>query len=273
VAGRAGRLAEQRQSARAIAAEPGRLGRPAAAGGGRGGIGRELRRELEGGGGRRVAAAAAGALAGRRQRDGDRLIRRHGARRRVPGGAVGVVRRDGLRVGPVRRAPVGSVSAREHDGAHERVGERRAARRERDETGALGRLEAGDRAGERTERVVVGHGEREQRGVRGRLQRVEPAAERPLDPRADGHVVVDRPGPQPRRLGGELAQRERVAGRRRVQPRRGRRRDRPARARLEQGVRRRLVQPAERELLQVGAVERGRLAGAHGDEHDDGVGE
>ena len=160
------------------------------------------------------------------------------------------------------------------------MAERDAARREVDEPGRLRRLEPGQRPAElarraehRLELLAVGDGGGEQRRQRFGRQPVEPPPQRPLDARADRHLVADRPGPQARRLGRELDERERVAARGRVQPARRVGGDRARRVHLEQRARRLGGEARQRELLETGAVDRRRLARPHGEQHHDRVGE
>ena len=229
-----------------------------------------------------MAAAPGGPLAGRRERRGDRLVGRERAGGLVPDGAVAVraaVPQRG-RVGAVRGPALGGARAREHGRAHERVPEGGAALVELEQAGGLGALEPLERAAERrggaedrAQLVAVGDGRGEHRAARLGADRVEPAPERVRDPGPDGDVVVDRARPQPRRLGGELGQRERVAAGRRVQPVGGVGGDRapgPGGEQLARGARR---QALERELVEPRVVERGGHARAHRDDHDDRVGQ
>ena len=177
-------------------------------------------------------------------------------------------------------AAVGGRCAREHGRPYERVTEGGAPGREADEPGRLGRLEPGQRPAEvprraehRLELVAVGNRGGEQRRQRRGGQLVEPPPQRALDPRADRHVIADRPGPQPRRLARELDQRERVAAGGRVQPPGRVRGDRPRGVCLEQRARRLGGQAGQDQLVEPGTVDRGRLARAHGQQHDDRVGE
>ena len=121
--------------------------------------------------------------------------------------------------------------------------------------------------------VAVGDGEREHGRPRLGRQQVEPPPQRPLDPGADRHVVADRAGPQPRRLGGELDERERVAAGRGVQPAGRVGRDGPRGVRREQLPRGLGGESRQHELLEPDAVDRRRLARAHGQQHGDRVGE
>ena len=81
------------------------------------------------------------------------------------------------------------------------------------------------------------------------------------------------PGAQPWRLGRELDERERVAAGGGMQPARGVGRDRPRGMRGEQRACRLGGEACKHQLLEPGAVDRRRLARAHGQQHGDRIGE
>ena len=119
----------------------------------------------------------------------------------------------------------------------------------------------------------VGHGGRQQGPAGGLRQGVEPAADRPLEPCADRDLAADRARAEPRRLGGRLDERERVASRRRVQPCRGVLRHRPRRVRREQLPRRARGQAGEGQRVELGRLDRRRLPRPQGEHDRDRVGE